>query len=132
MIGVLVGVLRAGVLLAIGRSISPMSDADVRFLTGYVAAFAGAGGVVGLCWPWIQRTLVRHGAFYAAGMVFVLMLLRAEGVPVMEGGAVSAMLIAVFGVIAGLFGVYYFEREFPRQAGVDPTARASKSKSKAS
>jgi hypothetical protein len=108
------------------------SDADTRFLVGYVAAFAAGGGVVGLCWPWIQKTLVRHGAFYVAGTVFLILLLRAEGVSILDGGVAFAILIPALGVIAGLFGVYYFERDYPKQAGVDRPERTSKSKPKAS
>jgi hypothetical protein len=131
-VGVLIGAVRAALLLASEAKIAPLSDTDAHFLVNYATAFAAAGGVVGLFWPWIRTKLVRHAAFYLAGTVFIVMLLRAEGESVMDGGVVYAILLPALGVIAGLCGVYYFEREFPRQAGVDPTARAVKPPSQAS
>ena len=114
------GALRALFALLSGRTMLPLTASDAAFVVGYAASFGAAGAVVGLCWPWIRFRAVRHLAFYVAGTVFIVALLNSQDKALLQDTHWAMwFMLGVLGVIIGLFGVYYFEHEYPQQAGVD-------------
>jgi hypothetical protein len=107
---VVVGVMRALVIVATGGDIAPLSPDEVRLLAFYVVGFIVAGILVSTIWPLLGSGLAQYFGFSLAGVVVMIGVLAGD-----KGGLAARepahwVMAILIGLFLGCAFAYGFRR----------------------
>ena len=112
-LALLVGLIRAAVVVMSGKSVAAPTRSDVVMIAYYVAGFAVAGLLVAAIWPLMRGRISTYFGFALAGVIVCIAILAGQdgGLPARD--LADWIFVVLLGPLFGCAFAYGFTRNIP-------------------